>query len=521
MTSLSFACFTPSLMPEDLLERTFVAREPILKTIMKRVEKLGKTPSPNHTLLVGAYGVGKTHLISLAYHRSVKLADRQKSTSLRIARLPETPWRITSYARLLATILNQFSATKMKNTDEISLEAQLRGSIRTDGPIVVFMENVSQIFEALGQAGQQKLRSLLQTETGILIIGSTTRLDRSFSDSTSPFFGFFDTIRLAPFSPEDAREMLTSLARESDNSELADHLSSTEAMASIHAITHLTGGTPRVWAVLGNALNTAGFTDLKTLLLTCLDSFTPYYYEQLAQLSPLQRLVIAELAAANRPLPVKDLAERVGAEQRSVAKAVSDLSERGWTKPVSTVFTDLLDQRRSYYDFVDPLTRIILQLKDSDTLLLPRIVIFLETWFGTEGLTASSSFELLGAVEDALASAAQGDAEPMMALPSTAREAIEIKVCDVEGISSARLDLLAKAAKGADLLPSKDIIEWVARAERLDQELQSPQSRLTLVRWLAASHRFEEAEAALQTITSEKEALEGTKSLSRARQTHG
>ena len=312
--------------------------------------------------------------------------------------------------------------------------------------------------------------------------------------------------------------MLTSLARESDNSELADHLSSTEAMASIHAITHLTGGTPRVWAVLGNALNTAGFTDLKTLLLTCLDSFTPYYYEQLAQLSPLQRLVIAELAAANRPLPVKDLAERVGAEQRSVAKAVSDLSERGWTKPVSTVFTDLLDQRRSYYDFVDPLTRIILQLKDSDTLLLPRIVIFLETWFGTEGLTASSSFELLGAVEDALASAAQGDAEPMMALPSTAREAIELKVCDVEGISSARLNLLAKAAKRADLLPSKDIIEWVARAERLDQELQSPQSRLTLVRWLAALGNFDEAEAALGTITSTQEAQEGARALSDAHQ---
>ena len=227
---------------------------------------------------------------------------------------------------------------------------------------------------------------------------------------------------------------------------------------------------------------------------------------------------MAELVAANRPLPVKDLAERVGSEQRTVAKAISDLSERAWIKPVSTLFTDLLDQRRSYYDLVDPLARLVLQLKDSDTLLLPSIVHFLETWFGTEGLTASSSFELLGEVEDALASAAQGDAEPMMALPSTAREAIEIKVCDAEGISSARLNLLAKAAKGAVFLPSKDIIEWLARAERLDHELQSTQSRLTLVRWLAASHRFEEAEAALGTITSAQEAQEGARALSDAHQ---
>ena len=518
MTSLSFACFTPSLMPENLLERTFVAREPILKTIMKRVEKLGKTPSPNHTLFVGSYGVGKTHLISLAYHRSVKLADGQRNTSLRIARLPETPWRITSYARLLAAILNQFSPTEMKSADEISIEAQLRGSIRVDGPIVVFMENVSQIFEALGQDGQQKLRSLLQTETGILIIGSTTRLDRSLSDHASPFFGFFDTIRLEPFTPEEAREMLSTLAHEADNAELAEYASGPDVMVQIRTITHLTGGVPRVWAMLGSALDAADFEGLSTLLLARIDAFTPYYQEQLAQLSPLQRLVMAELVAANRPLPVKDLAERVGSEQRTVAKAISDLSERAWIKPVSTLFTDLLDQRRSYYDLVDPLARLVLQLKDSDTLLLPSIVHFLETWFGTEGLTASSSFELLGEVEDALASAAQGDAEPMMALPSTAREAIEIKVCDVEGISSARLNLLAKAAKGADLLPSKDIIEWLARAERLDHELQSTQSRLTLVRWLAASHRFEEAEAALGTITSAQEAQEGARALSDAHQ---
>ena len=106
----------------------------------------------------------------------------------------------------------------------------------------------------------------------------------------------------------------------------------------------------------------------------------------------------------------------------------------------------------------------------------------------------------------------------MMALPSTAREAIEIKVCDAEGISSARLNLLAKAAKGAVFLPSKDIIEWLARAERLDHELQSTQSRLTLVRWLAASHRFEEAEAALGTITSAQEAQEGARALSDAHQ---
>ena len=143
---------------------------------------------------------------------------------------------------------------------------------------------------------------------------------------------------------------------------------------------------------------------------------------------------------------------------------------------------------------------------------------FLETWFGAEKPTAFSSFDLLAKVEDTLAAVASGDAEPVMALPSTVREAIENKARDMEGISSLRLDFLEKASKGAGALPPIDSAEWVTRAERLDHELQSPQSRLALVRWLAASHRFDEAEAALGTITSKKEALEGARALSDAHQ---
>lgn len=518
MSTVPLACFTPSLMPEEVLERMCVAREPVLKTLEKRVKKLGRTPSPNHTLLVGPHGVGKTHVISLAYHRCTRLIASQNDPSVRIARLPEAPWTITSYGRFLAAILDRVFPAATRNTDESTLEAQLRDALRTYGPIVVFAENVDHIFVALGEDGQQKLRSFLQTETRILIIGSATRLDRSLSESDSPFFGFFDTIRLTPFSPEVAREMLTSLARESDNSQLAEYVSTPDAMAKIHTITHLTGGSPRVWAILGCALNTADFDDLNTLLLTRIDAFTPYYQEQLAHLSPLQRLVIAELVAANHPLPVKDLAERVGSEQRSVAKAVSDLSERAWIKPVSTMFTELLDQRRSYYDLADPLTRLTLQLKDPTSSSLPLAISFLARWFGATHTDNASTLDFLGQVEDALSTASSGDAEPVMALPSAVREAIELKACELAGMSLVRADLLEKALSGVSSLRQGTAAEWLARAERLDQDLQSPQSRLTLVRWLATLGHFDEAEAALGTISSTKEAQEGARALSDAHQ---
>ena len=551
MSAVSISRFTPSTMPEDLLARLFVVRQPVLESLMKRVGDLGATPSPHHTLLVGPRGAGKTHLISLVYHRAKQLADARKNARLRIAWLPEDPWTIVSYARLLAAILERVSPdTGVKSADEAELDARLRSTSRKDGPVLVLMENVDQILDALGEVGQQKLRNLLQTESGVLIIGSTTRLDRSLSSHAAPFFGFFDTIRLEPFSPEEAREMLTALAWEAGNTELAERLSSSGALARIHTIAHLAGGQPRLWALLGSALTVEELRDLAALLLSRFDDLTPYYQEQLARLSPLQRLVVAELAAADRPLPVKDIAERVGSDQRSVAKAVGDLAERGWLKPVSTIFTELLDRRRTYYDLAEPLARLAFQIKESRGEPLPLVVDFLVNWFDADQLRSSDgsdygrvalmrmeqdevgglarrltslpesripSLDLLGQVEDALAAFSAGDAEPVMALRSTLRQAIELRAHDEGGIASVRLELLEDALREVGDVPRGDANSaWVVRAERLDAEAQSPQSRLMLVRWLAASWRFDEAEAALGTISSDEVALEGANAIAQA-----
>ena len=556
MSTVSISRFTPSTMPEDLLERLFVVRKPVLESLMKRVSDLGATPSPHHTLLVGPRGAGKTHLISLVYHRAKQLADARKNARLRIAWLPEDPWTIVSYARLLAAILERVAPdTGVKSADEAELDARLRSTSRKDGPVLVLMENVDQILDALGEVGQQKLRNLLQTESGVLIIGSTTRLDRSLSSHAAPFFGFFNTIRLEPFSPEEAREMLKALAREVGNAELAERLSSSGALARIHTIAHLAGGQPRLWALLGSALTVEGLRDLAALLLSRFDDLTPYYQEQLARLSPLQRLVVAELAAADRPLPVKDIAERVGSDQRSVAKAVGDLAERGWLKPVSTIFTELLDRRRTYYDLAEPLARLAFQIKESRGEPLPLVVDFLVNWFDADQLRSSDgsdygrvalmrmeqdevgglarrltslpesripSLDLLGQVEDALAAFSTGDAEPVMALRSTLRQAIELRAHDEGGIVSVRLELLEDALREVGDVPrGNDDSVWLARAERLDAEAQSPQSRLMLVRWLAASWRFDEAEAALGTISSEQAALEGANDIARAYESAG
>ena len=412
------------------------------------------------------------------------------------------------------------------------------------------MENVDRILEALGDLGQQRFRNLLQTESGILIIGSTTVLDRTLSDHAYPFFGFFDTIRLKPFSPAQARDMLRALAKESGNDDLANALEGYGARARIHTIAHLAGGQPRLWALLGSALTVDELNDLTNLLLNRFDDLTPFFQEQLARLSPQQRLVVAELAAADRPLSVKELAGRIGADQRSAAKTVNDLTDRGWLKPVSTIFANLLDRRRTYYELAEPLARLAFQIKESRGEPLPLIIDFLISWFDADQLRVSDnsaygqaalmemeqdevgglvrqltslpdsripSLDLLGRVEDALAAISDGDAEPIMSLQSTLRQAIEYRAGPSLNIAPIRLELLESALEEVGDVPRRQSsAKWVTRAERLDREMHSSGSRLMLVRWLAASWRFDEAEATLDTILSENDKLTGADTVARA-----
>ena len=549
MSTASISRFTPSTMPADLLERLFVVRQPILKRLMDRVANLGTTPSPHHTLLVGPRGAGKTHIISLVYHRSKKLIA--EGSRFQIAWLPEDPWTIMSYRHLLSEILRAINPSQRpRSRDEAELDAQLRAVIKENGPILILAENFDQILDALGEQGQQKLRHLLQTGSNILIIGSTTRLDRNLSDHSHPFFGFFDTIRLTPFSPEEARKMLVALAIEGKDDSLKNKLSDDAALSRICAIAHLAGGQPRLWALLGSALTVEQLDHLTDLLLSRFDDLTPYYQEQLARLSPQQRLVIAELASADRPLAVKELAGRIGADQRSVAKTVSDLTDRGWLEPISTIFANLLDRRRTYYELAEPLARLAFQIKESRGEPLPLIIDFLTSWFDADQLRSSDksdygqaalmemeqdevgglvrqltslpdsripSLDLLGRVEDALAAISDGDAEPIMSLHSTLRQAIEHRAGPSLNITPIRLELLESALEEVGDVPRRQYsAEWVARAERLDHEVHSSGSRLMLVRWLAASWRFDEAEAALDTILSENDKLTGADTVARA-----
>jgi len=529
--------YTPSVMGHDLLERLFVARGRLLDEVVRRVEAATQSTERNHTLLVGPRGAGKTHLVALVYHRTKHLmADGGR---LQIAWLPEDPWTLVTYRHLLAEVVSRleppFEDPVPRSPEE--LEGILARRAAELGLVVVIVENLDQILDAIGNDGQQRLRHLLQTERSLLLVATSTTLDRSMSDQASPFYGFFTTSRLEPFDVDEAAAMLTAIAVEREDAALVDYLASDEGRARLRTIEHLAGGQPRMWAALASALTVDGLDDLVDLLLTRFDDLTPYYQEQLGRLSGQQRLVVAELAEVDRPITVKELAERLEIDQRSLGKTVSDLVDRRWMAETTSPVTALLDRRRTYYELAEPMARLSFQIKDNRGEPLRVVVDFLKHWFdppdleasagrvvaaylqlATEGQaadpvvaatraltglpgTAAPAARLLGEVDDALAALAEGQAEAFLCLPAPVRGALEERL-QSEGPHAVRVDVHSAALDELEPNEHAAAIPWVGRASELVASGQGDPllPRIHLVRWMAVAGEVDAAMAALGAI---------------------
>ncbi|MCL2137658.1 MAG: AAA family ATPase [Coriobacteriia bacterium] len=556
---MSLAKFTPSVMSWDTLEKIFVAREKLLERIMGRVEEASKSKKRNHTLIVGPRGSGKTHLVALAYHRTKALID--SGSKLLVSWLPEDPYSIKSYRRLLAAILDRIEGQNNEDKNEAAsknisyhfvndqehenaLESQLTSLTSVQGPVIVIIENLDQILLSIGRIGQERFRNFLQSSSALLVLATTTRLDRRLANVDSPFFEFFTTTRLEPFTVDEAREFLVRVAELDGDDQLIGELNSAETNTKLHVVAQLAGGQPRLWSVLGSALTVKEIDELVEILLTRFDDLTTYYQERMSRLSDNQQLVVDELARSGNALHVAEIAKRTEISERSVAKTISDLVEYGWLEKVSISWAPLIDKRQSFYELAEPMARLAFQIKDSRGGSLPLIIDFLKNWFTDDELSAfdslsqtaehdelaamsslvddevtptnefinrmpavsSASTELLGQIDDALAGIKKGDSRVFFNLPTPIRSSlasqIDTAIDQYYEINKVRTRIHKQALSEFDLQVKPDgSDDWLRRVEEL-QDSDDIEYLFLLCQWQILYGHLEIARATLNTLHS-------------------
>ncbi|MEG4628298.1 tetratricopeptide repeat protein [Microcoleus sp. AR_TQ3_B6] len=387
--------FTPSLMSPETLEAILVQRHALAERLVELIRVSALTDNKHFQLLIGPRGIGKTHLVSLVYHRVAKMEDLRDK--LLIAWLQEEEWGIASFLDLLRGIFRALAKEyepeyKAQLHDDVEKlydlspeqaefkAAELLRDFVGKRVLLLIVENLEDVFSGLGDFGQKQLMAYIKNYSFLTILATSQSLFDGVKLSNNPFYGFFDLHELDEFKLDDAVALLNHIAKLEGNNDLASFIQSPTGRDRIKVVRYLSGGSPRVYIVFSAFLMTPESLDkLVEPFMEMLDSLTPYYQDRMKYLSNQQRKIVDFLCDRGGAAPVKQIAKRCFIEQRTVSSQLKDLRDKGYVK------TEEIG-RESWYELREPLMRFCLEVKKQRNQPIRLIVDFIRVWYTRQEL---------------------------------------------------------------------------------------------------------------------------------------
>ncbi|MEG4083564.1 tetratricopeptide repeat protein [Microcoleus sp. POL10_C6] len=382
--------FTPSLMSPETLEAILVQRHGLAERLVELIRVSALTDNKHFQLLIGPRGIGKTHLVSLIYHRVYNMEDLRDK--LLIAWLQEEEWGIASFLDLLRGIFRALAKEyepeyKAELHDDVEKlydlspeqaefkAAELLRNFVGKRVLLLIVENLEDVFSGLGDFGQKQLRGYIQNYSFLTILATSQSLFDGVKHSNNPFYDFFDLHELDEFKLDDAVALLNHIATLEGNNDLASFIQTPTGRDRIKVVHYLSGGSPRVYIVFSAFLMTPESLDkLVEPFMQMLDSLTPYYQDRMKYLSNQQRKIVDFLCDRGGAAPVKEIAKRCFIEQRTVSSQLKDLRDKGYVK------TEEIG-RESWYELREPLMRFCLEVKKQRNQPIRLIVDFIRVWY--------------------------------------------------------------------------------------------------------------------------------------------
>lgn len=388
--SAFLSAFTPSLMSQEALEAIFVQkrRHDLLERLIDDVDASCGATSKHHTLLVGPRGIGKTHLITMLYHRLRNNSENAPlDARLRIAWLKEEERGVPTFGHLVRRMLQRLAEEYKDDSLRQGIEtlqdfpsefearaAEMLTRWIGEHTLLLMMENFQDVLHRMGPQGQRALRAYLQNHKNVLLLATTPSLTLALTEYEAPFYGFFNVETLYELEEADALELLQNIAEWRKDADLAAFLKTQTARNRIRVIEALAGGHPRIWILFAGVLTRQALDETVPLFLEMLDDLTPYYQSRLDALSPQQAQVMECLIEKGRSVPVWEIARHCLMEPNSVSVQLRLLGEMGYIK------SDRIG-RIAYNELREPLMRLCLEVKSSRGKPLQILVEFLRRWY--------------------------------------------------------------------------------------------------------------------------------------------
>lgn len=359
-----FALYNPAMLPPEVLLAEFTARRPLLAILLDIVRANDPGEPPQHVLIVGPRGMGKTTLLC-AVAGSIALRESELKRQWQPVVFDEESRRIGDLTDFWLECIRQWEAETEPN---LTRSHRLDALLAKPGPDIedqarevflnlvdasgkralLLIDNLNDLFAAIHEIeALMRLRSFLMADSRVMIIGAATRWFTDVTGLDKPFFEFFRPFELHALALQEMRDCLAGVAEVRGDQRVLDTLKNRSG--SIEVLHILTGGNPRLIRTFYRLLNEGMNGELRHQLERLIDDYTPYHKAIIDALPGQQQRVLDAIALHWNPCDVAHVARttrlpsnQVSAQIKALIKAglVSEVSNMGTSKKKAYMLTD-------------------------------------------------------------------------------------------------------------------------------------------------------------------------------------
>lgn len=365
--------FNPHRLKPKELEESFIARQELFQSILADLAAGRPTSAPQHHLVIGQRGMGKTTLLrrlALELHRppynesllALSFAEEQYVEVDRLSKFwlncldaaadaLEFEGQTAAVAQIDAEV-QRLAALKL---DETTYHEACRDAFtKIWKPLgrrpVLFIDNFNLLLARL-RTDDFSLRGYFSAPGAPVLVAASTVYPQELEDYGAAFYDGFKPYYLHPLTLQEVRDVFIRLAQVIEKPELVDRVY--HDMPRLAALRDLTGGNPRTTVLLFELFVDGFSEDAVEDLDALLDVVTPLYQSRLDQLSELSQTIVGTLARNWSPMSKAEIVAQARLVDSSVPAQLGRLREIGLVEE-----TPLFPSKKTGYQIAERLFNV-------------------------------------------------------------------------------------------------------------------------------------------------------------------
>ncbi len=328
--------YNPGFLSDDELVASFCVRTSEFESIVELLRECTGSSNP-HQIVIGPRGSGKTSLL-LRVAAEVR-RDAGLSSGFFPIVFAEESYEVATAGEFWLECLFRLAvqAPCREGDPDLSRTCEDLRTIRDDRALAerclavlldfsdregrrlaLMVENLNMMFRDMADpdAGW-RLRKILQTESRIMLIASATS---RFAEIDSPDHALYDLFRVVTLRPLNTNECAVLWETVSGRC---------PSPQTIRSLEILTGGSPRLIAIVARFGAERSFRELMADLLDLVDDHTEYFKSHIESLPAQERRVYLALAELWKPATTREVADRSRLETSKCSAQLTRLIDRG------------------------------------------------------------------------------------------------------------------------------------------------------------------------------------------------